>query len=83
MRARGFWLSGMTIRGSTRVESGLARRTLGERGSRYLDLCHKTAPGWAELEYFNGFDDDGLFGKRELLLGYRVSRSCAATMPSH
>ena len=70
MRTRGFWMSGMTIRGSTRIESGLARRTLGERGSRYLDLCHKTAPGWAELEYFNGFDDDALFGKRELLLGY-------------
>ena len=37
--------------------------------ARYLDACHKPAPGWAEIEYFNDFADEERFGKRELLLG--------------
>jgi hypothetical protein len=70
MDARGFWSSELNVRGSTRIDSELAKQALGPRASRYLDVCHKTAPGWVELEYFNDFADAELFGKRELLLGY-------------
>lgn len=69
MNGRGFWASELNVRGSTRIDNELAQRSLGPRGSRYLDLSHKTAPGWVELEYFNDFADDDV-GKRELLLGY-------------
>jgi FkbM family methyltransferase len=69
MGARGFWVSDLKVRGSTRIDSELARRALGTRASAYLDASHKTAPGWAEIEYFNDFADDDAFGKRELLLG--------------
>jgi hypothetical protein len=68
MGRRGFWVSDLKVRGSTRVDSELARRELGELGAAYLDACHKPAPGWAELEYFNDFDNQAL-GKREVLLG--------------
>ncbi len=70
MHTRGFWVSDLTVQGSTRVDSDLARRALGERATRYLDACHKKAPGWVEVEYFNDFADDEAFGRRELLLGY-------------
>jgi FkbM family methyltransferase len=66
---RGFWVSALDIRGSTRIDSELARRELGERATAYLDACHKQAPGWAEIEYFNDLADEDRFGKRELLLG--------------
>jgi FkbM family methyltransferase len=66
---RGFWMSDLRVRGSTRIESELAGRILGERMRPYLDACHKQAPGWAEVEYFSDFSDDRSFGKRELLLG--------------
>jgi Methyltransferase FkbM domain len=66
---RGFWVSELTVHGSTRIESDLARRELGERAATYLDICHKRAPGWAEIEYFNDLADEDSFGKRELLLG--------------
>jgi hypothetical protein len=69
MRGGGFWVSEMTVRGSTRIDSTLAQRMLGPRASGYLDASHKTAPGWAEIEYFNDFDDEDSLGKRELLLG--------------
>jgi FkbM family methyltransferase len=69
MSAWGFWVSELAVRGSTRIDAELARRVLGTRASAYLDLCHKSAPGWAEIEYFNDFEH-GSFGKRELLLGY-------------
>jgi FkbM family methyltransferase len=70
MGGSGFWVSGLKVLGSTRIDNALARSMLGERATRYLDLCHKAAPGWAEIEYFNSFEDESVFGKRELLLGY-------------
>ena len=66
---RGFWASDLKVRGSTRVDSDLARRTLGARTTALLDACQKPAPGWVELEYFNDLANDERFGKRELLLG--------------
>ena len=68
LASRGFWMSDLRVRGSTRIDSERAARILGERGRAYLDICHKQAPGWAEVEYFNDFEDE-TFGKRELLLG--------------
>jgi FkbM family methyltransferase len=70
MHEGGFWVSDLTIRGSTRIDATLARRVLGPRAGAYLDACHKPAPGWAEIEYFNSFEDEARFGRRELLLGY-------------
>jgi FkbM family methyltransferase len=69
LSSRGFWASDLAVRGSTRIDSDLARREFGERAAAYLDACHKQAPGWAEIEYFNDFADEARFGKRELLLG--------------
>jgi hypothetical protein len=69
LRSLGFWVSELTVRGSTRIGSRLARDVVGARASNYLDACHKTAPGWAEIEYFNDFASEDRFGKRELLLG--------------
>ena len=66
---RSFWASELNVRGSTRIASELARSELGERASANLDACHKLAPGWAELEFFNDFADEARFGKRELMLG--------------
>ncbi len=65
---RGFWASDLKVRGSTRVDSDLARSTLGGRTTALLDACHKPAPGWVELEYFNDLASDERFGRRELLL---------------
>jgi hypothetical protein len=69
LESRGFWMSDLRVRGSTRIDSGLAERILGDRARAYLDVCHKQAPGWAEVEYFSDFADEAAFGKRELLLG--------------
>jgi len=66
---RGFWVSGLEVAGSTRIDSEFARRELGTRAASLIDACHKRAPGWVEIEYFNDFADDQRFGKRELLLG--------------
>jgi hypothetical protein len=66
---RSFWASDLKVGGSTRVASALAQRTLGARAAALLDACHKPAPGWVEIEYFNDLSDDERFGKRELLLG--------------
>jgi hypothetical protein len=51
-RGRGFWVSELLVRGSTRIDSRLAARLFGSRAS-YLDASQKTAPGWAEISYFN------------------------------
>ena len=69
MHTRGFWVSDLRMRGSTRIDADLARRALGERAAAYLDTAHKPAPGWVEIEYFNSFDD-ATFDKRDLLLGF-------------
>jgi FkbM family methyltransferase len=69
MHTRGFWVSNLRVRGSTRIDADLARRALGERAAGFLDTAHKAAPGWVEIEYFNAFDDEAL-DKRDLLLGY-------------
>jgi FkbM family methyltransferase len=68
MHTRGFWVSNLRVRGSTRIDADLARRALGDRAAAYLDAAHKPAPGWVEIEYFNAFDGDA-FDKRDLLLG--------------
>jgi hypothetical protein len=69
LEGRGFWMSDLQVRGSTRIDSDLAMRLLGERARAYLDVCHRQAPGWAEVEYFSDFEDESRFGMRELLLG--------------
>ena len=67
--AAGFWASDLKVRGSTRVDSDLRQAHAGYAGGALLDACHKPAPGWVEIEYFNDFANDESFGKRELLLG--------------
>jgi Methyltransferase FkbM domain len=77
LAARGFWMSDLLVRGSTRIDSDLAARLLGERARSYLDVCHRQAPGWAEVEYFSDLEDEDRFGRRELLLGcaFALARS--------
>jgi FkbM family methyltransferase len=64
-----FWPSGLEVRGSVRGRPDVIADRLSPRALGYLDACAKTAPGWAELEYFNDFADGARFGRRELLLG--------------
>jgi len=66
---RGFWPSDLEVKGSQRIESGLLARTIRPRLRRHVGIALKTAPCWAEIEYLNDFEQEGVFGKREYLLG--------------
>jgi FkbM family methyltransferase len=63
-----FWMCESEIKGSQRIRKSLmdAFRPF-ER--KYMVHLLKSAPGWAEVAYLNGFADDGL-RLREYLLGW-------------
>jgi FkbM family methyltransferase len=77
MDSLGFWMSDIEIMGSQRVRKSLmdAFRPF-ER--KYMVHLLKSAPGWAEVAYLNGFADEG-FRLREYLLGW----VCAAVKGHH
>lgn len=67
-----FWLGAMTVKGSQRLQSRLVERlNLPQKMRNFVYYSHKSAPGWAELKYFNDFSDPaGELTKREYLLGW-------------
>ena len=68
MHDRGFWLSDMSVLGSTRIRKDLMSCfTRLERN--YMVHLLKTSPGWAEVAYMNSFSGNEL-GKRAYLLGW-------------
>jgi FkbM family methyltransferase len=77
MDEEGFWMSEMTIKGSTRMRKDAAR---GLRGFERNYMVHmlKNSPGWGEVTYLNAFAGDG-FGKRDYLLGW----VCATLQRQH
>lgn len=69
MEGQNFWMSGLSIQGSQRIDAELAAEELTPAERRFLRVAAKQAPGWGEVEYFNDFMDESL-GKRDFLLGY-------------
>jgi FkbM family methyltransferase len=71
-----FWMSDLTIEGSPRVERKVIERLLPPRLRARIGVSLRAAPGWGEVQYFNDFTDDTLFGKREYLLGCAFGWAC-------
>jgi hypothetical protein len=70
MASKSFWMSQLSIKGSQRIKHAIAADELSALEQRYLRVAVDSAPGWAEVEYFNEFRDDETLRKRDFLLGY-------------
>lgn len=68
MDARGFWMSDVKIKGSTRVARE-ASSGLGQFERRYMVHLLKPSPGWGEVTYLNSFAI-AEFSRRDYLLGW-------------
>lgn len=77
MDARGFWMSDVTIKGSTRVARD-ASCGLGRFERHYMVHLLKPSPGWGEVTYMNSFSG-GEFSRRDYLLGW----VCASIQRQH
>jgi hypothetical protein len=62
----GFWMSDMTIKGSSRIRKELVSE-LTHLEKDYMIHLHRTSPGWAEVTYFNTMGGDN-FTQRDYLL---------------
>lgn len=69
MASHSFWMSDLTVRGTQRVTADVFETALDPRERRLARASLKPAPGWAEVEYLNDFEDETVLGKRELMLG--------------
>jgi hypothetical protein len=70
MHERGFWMSGMNVLGSGRINKDTAAQSgMTQFERRYLLHLLKTSPGWAEVVYRNSFLSPAL-REREFLLGW-------------
>jgi hypothetical protein len=76
MEALSFWMSDLKIEGSPRIDRVTVKRLLPARLRPHLGVSLRSAPGWGEVEYFNNFEHDGLFGRREYLLGCAFGWTC-------
>ncbi|WNB74215.1 hypothetical protein [Methylomonas koyamae] len=63
-----FWISGMDIKGSQRIDS-LDFRNLGFLARRSIGSFLKSAPGWCEIAYINTMEDEKL-SRRDWLLAW-------------
>lgn len=68
MEAMPFWISGMDIKGSQRIDS-LDLRNLGFLSQRSIGSFLKSAPGWCEIAYINTMESQDLT-RREWLLAW-------------
>jgi hypothetical protein len=71
-----FWMSDLEIQGSPRIRHDVLDGLLPSRLRPYVDASLRAAPGWGEVEYFNDFEDESLFGKREYLVGCAFAWAC-------
>lgn len=62
----GFWMSDMTIKGSSRIRKELVSE-LTRVEKDYMIHLHRASPGWAEVTYFNSMRSDD-FTQRDYLL---------------
>ncbi len=66
-----FWVSGMNIKGSQRIDQDdLGSLNCLQR--RSIESFLKTAPGWCEIAYINTFQDDDMVC-RDYLLGWMIA----------
>ncbi|MEP5566531.1 MAG: hypothetical protein ABJN62_01730 [Halioglobus sp.] len=68
METQPFWVTGMHIKGSQRIDQRDVD-VLPVRVRRYYHRLLKTAPGWCEISYMNQFQD-GELNTRDYLLGW-------------
>lgn len=71
MDAHPFWVSGMNIRGSQRIDQD-DLTSLNYLQRRSIESFLKTAPGWCEIAYINTFQNDDM-ACRDYLLGWAVA----------
>jgi hypothetical protein len=64
-----FWITDMAVKGTQRLNRGIANSNLNKMQKRFLFVLQKMAPYWAEVSYFNSFRDIDKFDKRSILLG--------------
>jgi Methyltransferase FkbM domain len=69
MASRSFWMSDLSVRGTPRVTAEVFKTALDPLERRLAGASLKRAPGWAEVEYLNDFEDDSVLDKREFMLG--------------
>jgi hypothetical protein len=73
----GFWMSDMTVKGSSRIRRDLLP-TFSKFEKTYMIHLHKTSPGWAEVTYLNSMS--GIDArKRDYLLAW----VCASSRRQH
>lgn len=77
MDARGFWMSDVRIKGSTRVARE-APCGLGRFERRFMVHLLKPSPGWGEVTYLNSFASAD-FSRRDYLLGW----ACVSIQRQH
>jgi hypothetical protein len=72
MDTQPFWMSDLQVRGTQRISKRSLQACIPGYDGSYLDtLPCKTAPGWAEIMYFNTFaNDTGCLDPRDYLLGW-------------
>lgn len=70
MDNRNFWMSDIKIGGFQRITRDVMKSYFSEFEESLLKRLFKMAPGCAEVTYLNSFKEDGLFDKRDFLLGW-------------
>jgi hypothetical protein len=73
----GFWMSDMTVKGSSRIRTDLLP-AFREFEKTYMIHLHKISPGWAEVSYLNSMSASH-FTKRDYLLAW----VCASVRRQH
>ena len=74
-----FWITDLQVHGTQRIKKATAHRYLSKKEQRFLPDLVRESPGWAEVAFINTFQDDALFTKREVLLGW----ICATLYAQH
>ena len=69
MQNRPFWMVDLKLDGSCRIKHSLLREKFNDYEVKLFELTMKRSPGWAEVTYFNTFDNPALT-LREYLLGW-------------
>ncbi len=71
MDKRSFWVSGMDIKGSQRIDQNVLK-SLNWFQQRSVDSFLATSPGWCEISYLNSLQEES-FELRDLMLGWVFS----------
>lgn len=69
MNSKPFWVCDMNIFRTKRFNNLVLKKQISKRKNKKLKKVVKDAPGWAEISYFNDFNNISIFSKRDILLG--------------